>query len=180
MSMESHEPSPQLTNQLRAMRIIIVALCLGVLGFMGIAVYLRWSGQAQPLPATPVISYVGAAFAAGILPTALFLPRLLERTWRRQLAGDAGRAAAEAPPATHDQRWWMLYQTRMIISAALLEAPAFFLLVAYLIEGQVWTVLMALAFVTGIAWKYPSQESVERWVREQDELSRREGAGFTP
>jgi hypothetical protein len=68
-----------------------------------------------------------------------------------------------------------VYQTATIVGAALLEGAAFFLLVAYFVEGTSWTLPAALAVWLLLAWlHFPTRSSVEHWLTEQQDEARRE------
>ena len=58
----------------------------------------------------------------------------------------------------------------MIIAAAILEGAAFFLLIAYLLEGQAICLAAACLFVTLIAAKFPTRTGVESWTEKQSYL----------
>src|SRR4051812_36302004 len=98
--------------RLRTMRVVVGALCAGVLSFAAIAVWVRTSGGTPP-PPTPLISYVSLAFAGVAVLLALFLPGALAASWRRQVAREGG--AVPPPPGEPtgtDLRWWGFFQTR--------------------------------------------------------------------
>ena len=62
------------------------------------------------------------------------------------------------------------YQTRMIVGAALLEGPAFFLLIAYLIERSPWSLAAAIFMILGVAAHFPTEQRVAEWVEQQMSL----------
>src|SRR5262249_26537705 len=143
---------------LRTGRIIIVALALGVLMFLGIAVFMRQDNPA-PVPDLPILTYVALAVAA--IQTVLqgILPGLVAGGMRRQLA--AGKWPPPRPgwsvPPDDRGKLCSLYVTRLILGAALLEGAAFLLLIAYLLEGSVLTLAGAGLLLAMLLLKFPTR-----------------------
>jgi hypothetical protein len=167
------EPEP-FAARLRVMRIVHGALCLGVVIFAVVVVLARMDvvplgGAAQLLPpAVPLVSYIGVAFAGIIFAVFLILPGILESAWRKQV----GRPGSDG--GAPDQ-WWALYQTRLIMRSALLEGAAFFQLIAYLIEGQPWSLGVGLGLLVVLLTQFPTRGGVEWWVESQRDLARQGG-----
>src|SRR5262249_45244377 len=129
--------SEPMAARMRVLRILHASLCLGLLIFLGIVVGLgpvALPGGAAP--EVPLVSYVGVGFAVICSLVALVLPRPLEAFWRRQAGGRAEDPAAR-------ERWWTLYQTRLILVAALVQGAGFMQGVAYLLEGQTFSLAVA-------------------------------------
>jgi hypothetical protein len=168
--MTDPEPSPKPAAQLRTMRIILVALCLGVLGFLAVALVVRSNQVNPPPPAVPLISYVGIAFAAGMLLLVWVVPAFFEAAWRRQIARGSWPVDSRTgggPPPDEVSRWWALYQTRMLIRAAPVESAAFLNLIAYLVEGQAFSLGIAVGLLLVLVSQFPTREGVERWIDAQ-------------
>lgn len=162
----SHDQSDSLTARVVIMRILIGALVTGILFFAGIAAFLRSQDQ-PPAPETPVLTYIGLGFTALSVIARVFVIQAVEAAFRR-------RAAASAPPV---EQYWTQYQTNLIIGAALLEAPGFFLLIAYLLEGQTVALAAGLLLAAAMAvWHFTTRDKVERWVQLQQELVAQERA----
>jgi hypothetical protein len=62
-----------------------------------------------------------------------------------------------------------IFQTRLIVRSALFEGPAFFALIAYILEGQWLALAIAGAMAVGIATGFPSVAGVEAWIEERRE-----------
>jgi len=172
MSDEDHSPSVQM--QLQTMRIIHAALLLGCLIFAVIAIVVR-ARENRPVPEQPMLSFVGLALAGVMGLAVLVVPNAVTANWRQKIARgiDPLSTTRPSPPqATPGQSvsWWGLYQTRMIITAAMLEGVIFFVLIAYLIEGPLWNLGIAALFLVALALLFPTRERVERWIRTQQEL----------
>jgi hypothetical protein len=152
--------------RLRVMRILHAALCLGVVFFAVVVLVIRQGGAANlPPPAVPMVSYVLAGMAALTFVMFLILPGMLESSWRKQFArpnSDGGEPG----------QWWGLYQTRLIIRCALLEGTAFAQLIAYMLEGQQWSLGLALGLLVALLAQFPTRSGVEGWVETQRDLAR--------
>src|SRR5262249_15847899 len=119
------------------------------------------------------ISYVGIAFAAGVLLLVGLLTSLMETGWRRQIARGnwpvLDSRAGEGQPSDDVWRWWTLYQTRMLIRAAPVEGAAFLNLIAFLVEGQAFSLGIALGLLLVLILQFPTRDGVERWIETQRE-----------
>jgi hypothetical protein len=153
-------------GMLRVMRIIHASLCLGLIVFLIVVLAVRGSGTMAPPPEVPIISYIAVAFAVIQGAASFLLPLLLEVVWRKQ-------AAQSGAPAKTNSFWWIYYQTRMIMRAALLEGAGFFLAIAYLVEGQAFTIAAAVILLGLLLLLRPTRDSVDQWVQVQrDAVSR--------
>jgi hypothetical protein len=173
---------PDMGPRLRVMRIVHGALLMGCATFAVIAIYLRQQGD-MPTPAQPVVSFAGLAFGGAILVAVVVVPNVLAGGWRKKVAAGqnplssfAGRPAGMLSPRD-EALWWTLYQTRLIIMAALLEGTVFFNLVAYLTEGRDWSLAVAGLFMLLLALLIPTRSRVAGWVRLQQELVEQQRSG---
>jgi hypothetical protein len=158
-----------LTPRVMTMRIIVIALLTGIFLFIGIAVYTRTMGQMAPPPDVPILSYIAFIAAAPMLLAALVVPRLIESAAIRRIAKDSATArVGQLLP---------IYQQRLIIRSALFEGPAFFALVAFMVEGQ-WAMLaIAAVMAAGIATGFPSVAGVQTWLEDRQERIAAQRAG---
>src|SRR5438067_2197346 len=83
--MAGGDTSPGLRARLQTMRIIHLALLTGCITFAALAVYLRLLPGAA-VPAQPVVSFAGIAFATVMAMAAVAVPGMLTANWRRKLA----------------------------------------------------------------------------------------------
>ena len=118
-----------------------------------------------------MVSYVAVAFAVMIVMPFAVVPPLLVTTARKRLAHQYGEGND-----TLVSPLFMTYQTKTIIGCALLEGVAFFQAIAYFLEGQQICLLLAIAFMAGIALHFPTRARVERWIERQTELIEQEKA----
>jgi hypothetical protein len=164
--MAGPDPSAALDQRLRTMRVLLVALCAGVLGMAAVMVWLREAAPLPPPPGVPVLSFVGLGLAAFLAVGSVVLPLVLQATWRRGYRQGAG---AGRPPGG-DEEWWGRYQARLLFQAALLEGAAFFQLIAYRIEGLPVSLGVAGGLFLCLLTLFPTRPGVERWVAAQRDL----------
>lgn len=158
-----------LAPRVMTMRIIVIALLNGILVFVGIAVYTRTTGQMAPPPDVPMLSYIAFIAAAPMLLAALLVPRLIE-------SAAIGKMTKGSATVSVDQLL-PVYQQRLIVRSALFEGPAFFALVAFMIEGQ-WAMLAIVGVMAvGIATGFPSVSGVQTWLEDRRERVAAERAG---
>jgi hypothetical protein len=150
-----------LAQRVMTMRIIVIALLNGILVFVGIAVYTRTTGQMTPPLEMPILSHIAFIAAAPMLLAALLVPRLMESAAISKIVkGTATPGVGQLLP---------IYQTRLIIRSALFEGPAFFALVAFMIEGP-WVMLaVAGVMAAGIATGFPTVSGVQAWMEDRRE-----------
>ncbi len=169
MSAPDLSPTPE--GRLRTMRIILGAMCVGVVSVAGIMI---WQRQAEPLPAPelPLLTFAALGFAAFMAVFSVALPVFLQANWRRQLRQPQGPpAAGPAPALSPEDAWWLRYQTRLILQAALLEGAAFFQLIAYRLEGLAVSLGVAAGLLICLLMLFPTRAGVERWVATQRDLA---------
>jgi len=164
------DESAFLTSRIRTLQIIVAALVMGVLMALITFCSLRALGNVPPAPPTPMVSYVAVAFAVMIVMPFAIVPPLLVTTARKRLAqyGEGHDTLVSS--------LFMTYQTKTIIGCALLEGVAFFQAIAYFLEGQQISLILASAFMAGIALHFPTRTRVERWIERQTELIEQEKA----
>ncbi len=159
--MLSADPS-QLAPQVRVMQIIVGALTSGCIAVMVTMFLLR--GDKAPQPAMPTLTYLGLAFSGAAVLARIFLPRLIANQARSGItARDEASVVAALLP---------VFQTRLIIGAAILEGAVFFLAIAYMLEGQSLALGVGAALTLGIATQFPTTGSVSNWLTEQHDLLR--------
>jgi hypothetical protein len=168
--MSGPDLSPTPDARLRTMRIVLGALCVGVVSMAAVMV---WQRQAAPLPPPelPVVTFVALGFAAFMAVFSVAIPLFLQAAWRRQLRRQEGPPPTGATPAlSSEEAWWARYQSRLILQAALLEGPAFFQLIAYRVEGLPVSLGVAAGLLICLLMLFPTRAGVERWVAAQRDL----------
>jgi hypothetical protein len=149
-------------QQVRTMQIIMAGLLSGSTIFLVIALALRTLGNLPQPPGQDMLTNVGVLLTAGILLAHALLPRRLLAAQRRNLA--------QAGSANDRGAWCGVFQTNMIIRAALIEGAVYFWLIAYLVEGRVWSPIVALVGIGILALHFPTRSLVERRIDQQRDL----------
>jgi len=179
--MSTSEENPLLAARVRTMQIILVAMMLGCIFFMGIAIWFRQANANAPA-AMPIITYVALVFALMTLVGSFLISNLALTTGRRRLAQQsqpAMRDSSSRPdPTSADKRKLLeLMTTVLIMTAAPLEGGVFFLLVSYMVEGSFLAIIGSLILLAVLATKFPTQQRTERWLEQQQELLQQERMG---
>ena len=139
--------------RLLPMQIIALALPAGVVLFALVAVVLL--GSLRQPPAGPLVSLLGAGFAAMMMVAHFVLPNLLFRP--RVPSGET----LDVDSACN------IYQTRLIVALALLEGAAFFNLVALVLEHQWWSLAIAGGLVLIMLGDFPTRTRIQHWIETQ-------------
>ncbi|WP_425400923.1 hypothetical protein [Aeoliella sp.] len=136
----SNEDREQLAVAVRTMQIIVFSMAMGCVVF---AVILLTVIQPDPTEGPPTIAYIGVAAGLAALVAGVIVPRLI----------------AASQPATAGA-----YQTTLIIGLAIFEGAAFLNLVAYMIEGQSFSLAVAAVLIAAIVMGMPTIGRVEDWL----------------
>jgi hypothetical protein len=158
-----------LAPRVRVMQIIGFALVMGVVVFMGIALFLRSTGNLNPPPEVPLVTYLGLALGSMQLVLFFVLPAIFVKSGRTRMSVTEDTLGNPASADSAEQLCG-LYQTSLIIGDALLEGAAFYFLVAYLVEGQLLALIVAGFFLVILILQFPTRSRVERWIERQQEL----------
>ena len=75
------------------------------------------------------------------------------------------RQSNQPLPDTDEGKLLAVYQSKTILGAAILEGGAFANLVAYLLEGQVYSIVLAVLFMLGILRRLSHVPQSARVVR---------------
>jgi hypothetical protein len=159
--------------RLRTMRLVVVALCVGVVSLAGVMIWLRDAAPLPPPPGVPLLTFVGLGLAAVLAVGSVALPLVLQASWRRGLRQQPGAAPIDRRTGRAlgpEEVWWVRYQTRLIVQAALLEGATFFQLIAYRIEGLPVSLGVAAGLSLCLLMLFPTRAGVERWVAAQRDL----------
>jgi hypothetical protein len=157
----------------RQLQIIVFAMTAGCVMFMAIAVVLRGSIAADP-PDVPIVTYVALAICAGVaLARAVIVPTITSRGCDAIARGQCGSTASpsDTGAAAGDDLMLLgrVYTTTTIVGAALFEGGTFFLLVSYLVEGQMVSLIAAMAMTVAIALHFPTRSRVAAWIESKSE-----------
>jgi hypothetical protein len=173
--MNTPEEDTRLTVCLRVTRIIISALVIGVV-VCGVVFVAMRQQQNQPAAADPFITYIALGFAAFQVMLQAVVPGLMTTGLRRQIAAGKWPPANPGRPVPPDDLGKLcgLFQTRLIVGAALVEGAAFFLLIAYFLEGSELALAGAGVMLALLLVRFPTRPGLESWLSDQHELLRQD------
>src|SRR5262249_29481905 len=100
------------------------------------------------------------------------LPGVITRATLRRLATGTWRPPAGAGAADFTSDTAVLlgtYQSTRIIALALLEGAALLAAISYLLEGQAWTLGLALAALALMLSQFPTEARVRSWLQQQED-----------
>lgn len=153
----------------RTMQIIVGALSGGVLFFLAIVLLMVNRGALAGPVNDPLLTYVAAIFALVAFIAWAVLPGILAGRMRQSIVDGStlhsstmrvpnAKELGDVLPLT------IAYQLRLILGCALLEGAAFFCLIAYLIERQQASLIVAAVLLLLLFSQIPSVARVESWV----------------
>ena len=168
--MLSHDWQEQLTAPTRQLQIIVGALTVGCVSFTAIAIVLHGSVMANP-PDVPIISYVALAMSAFVvLAKVVVVPTITARGCAEIARAQSGATDAPSDAAGGDLMPLVkLYTTKTIIGGALFEGATFFLLISYLVEGQMLNLVAAMAMIVAVAMHLPTRSRVAAWIESKSD-----------
>lgn len=151
--MSKSEPDHVSAPMLLIIQIVVSMLLSGVFILAVVAYVVRMRDPAPLAPNPPLVSYMALGFAPIMLAVRAVLVPIVARAGRKKLLASA--------PVTVKQLMEQ-FSARTIMGSALLESSAFFLLVAYLVEGQPWTLGGGLTMAGLLAaLQFPTRARVE-------------------
>jgi hypothetical protein len=173
--MYAPDQDTQLSLYLRTMRIIVSALALGVMTLFVVVVVMRQQNPNRPVPDPPIITFIALGFAGLQFVLQAVIPNLMAAGARRRIAaGQWPPGMGASVPADDLGKLCMLYQVRLVVGAALVEGAAFFLLIAYLLEGQIVALAGAAVMLALVLVRFPTRSGLEGWLSDQQEQLRQE------
>lgn len=172
--------SPDFKKRVQNMQIVVGALITGVLIFMGVAIVI---GQTSPPPRSagsgpPIFLYFGAGMIALIFVTRSVVLNAMARSALHGIARGTWQPLQGRMPLPPDEAAFLaqngdagkllqLYRMKSIVGAALYESPAFFLIIAYIVERRVESLALAVVPLAALALQMPTATGVDHWVSEQ-------------
>jgi hypothetical protein len=150
--------------QLRVLRIIHFALCLGCISFLVIVLFT--APVSPPGAMGPTFAYLGAGLAVPLFLASWLLPLKVDAELRKKARKVGGRA-----------NWEQLFITRFLIRAAPLEGAAFLQLIFYQLQAEPLNLGMALGALVLLVLLFPTRSGMEEWVANQEERTRQESTG---
>jgi hypothetical protein len=182
MSIEN-EPINVVQAVTRTSQIIVGSLAMGVIWFMAIVLFLLSTpdgppGEGPAAARAPIITYMAAAVGAAALVASYFVPNLIVDSGLRGIlksgpsaptrADESGAKQVKSGIAAH--QLLPLYQTQLIVGAALVEGGAFFATIAYMLEHQYLALGAAGVLLAALLARFPTLDRVNGWL--EDKLGR--------
>ena len=151
------DPAEMVNGQLRTLKIIVLALALGVLTFIAVVLIQRQGGAAPAAQISDMITMMGyVMLAMSIVLQPVILP-LIDAQIRRQ--------SNQAEPSK-----WLIsaYAARTITGCALIEGASFMCIVGAMMDGQPWGLLAGgLGAAAMIGLHFPSVAKFEAYAERQ-------------
>ena len=156
------EMTPERRKMVLTLQIIVAALFAGCLSFLLIvllAVPGKIGGWELGLDKQPM-TVVALVMAFGILAMRIIVPGVIAVQMLRPLFQRESN-----DPAWEDL--FRVYQTTLIIKAAMLEGAVFLLLVMHMVERSPWTLALAVVFLAMLLLHIPTPQRVDEWIERQ-------------
>jgi hypothetical protein len=154
----------------RTQQIIVGALAAGVWTFLAVALVL-FLDEPVNQGDEPFLSYLGIGCAVLALVAWGTVPGMIGGRMRELIvAGKADHLTLkpfDSPDLGDVGPLGGIYQLRIIVGAAILEGAAFFNLVAYMIEQQMFSLAVAGILAVVIMASMPTYGRLESWVQSE-------------
>lgn len=177
-------------SRVTSLKIIVGALLVGAAGFLTVAVVLVRLGILEPSEELAwVMNLVLILFLAGDLTAWFVVPNMIVSQGRRKIAAGSW-SLPEGPQMANTAsfiertgdagRLFVVYQTKTIVAAAILQSVGFFGIVVYMITSSMVGLVVAIVMTLGLAMHFPNRYGVIQWIEnqlqliEQERQSRRE------
>jgi hypothetical protein len=151
------------------LQIIVFSLVSGVLFFAGIVLFLR-PGEIVDEGAQINTIMAGGAAVLGLLASVI-VPRILRNKMRQAIV--AGEPSGPESPHSIAANLGdvgslvAVYQTTLIVGAAILEGAAFYNLIAYQLERQSISMIGVAMLLIAMFTKFPTRTAIENWVNDE-------------
>jgi hypothetical protein len=184
--------SDALQPTIRTCQIIVGAMITGVVTFLAFTLFVT-QVAVNPTPALPgegaggaaiaapgdstlpVITYLAVASGLIVLVLSFVVPKMNAARARRQMALEGPTAITKGGPsepkqlypASYTGKLAPIYQTQLIIGAAMLEGAAFFATIAYMVERNPLALATAIALLGALVARFPTSDRVNAWLDRQ-------------
>lgn len=168
----SSERSAAVRRQVLSMQIILGGMAMGAIFFGAIVTSFlvkpaQWRAEAE------IITLVALASASAAIPLSFVVPQFVVNAARQRIARGQTPAQqpAQMPPQLAalgvDGPLLIVYQTAMIVGAALCEGAAFFSLIAAMMDRSLVALGIAAVCLLAILVRFPTVIRVENWLAAQ-------------
>ena len=137
-----------MNNQLQPVKIFAIVIIAGIILFGGIALFLNKIGHVPMAPGLdPVIGYAGIIIAAACIALAFLVFK---------------KRSENAASAKENDKV-NLYRGAVILQFALLNGPAIFNIIAYLLSGNKQSLIIAACCVIVMLVQFPTDDKYDRF-----------------
>jgi hypothetical protein len=168
-----------LPGRVRVMQIIIAALVAGCVFFAVIAIVVSSFNSA--LDDSQLITFIALGIAVLAMIPRVVVPSIMVPAGRKKILRELREKTTEQGTGTRakcfdeveneaGRQMTYLLQRKTIISAALVEGPALFLLVAYMVEHSPISLAAAGILVVILALHFPTFDRTSNWIEGQLQL----------
>lgn len=164
----------------RIVQIITASLILGMVIFVVITVIVKVDNAGTH----PMLTYLALGAFSMELVMAIVVPRVITRSNVQKIA----EGKWQPPPnlqsypqlSTDRGKLLFIFQTKHIITCALLEGAGFFGCIAYMVENDALALGVAVAVIVLMAAAFPTIGRVRNWLEVQERYmeTRRQEASF--
>jgi hypothetical protein len=166
-------PSAELSARVRIMQILVGSIAAGPAFFAIIVIMMRQGGNFPP-PQAPLITYTLIGVSLLLFIAHLFVPNLIVASGRKRIKEGTWKSTPVSTTVNdlneEERMLAALYQTQLIVSAALVEGGVFALLIGFLIEGELVGAVVAALLWIRLVSLFPSRDRVERWIENQRDM----------
>ena len=144
----------------RTLQIIVLALAVGVFVFALVALFLPGGGL-KPWNAQAIVSLTMAGLSITMVLARIVVVAVLVQSGRQKIArrtwqSPVRESGESVLPNTDEGQLLTLFSNQTIFGSALLEGAAFCNLVAFLQEGQSYSLILGLFLLAGILAGVPT------------------------
>jgi hypothetical protein len=159
-------PALTLPAMVTRLQVIIVAFVFAGVIFSVIAVTMQ--GQlGEPIAGQSILSLVALLMAFTDIAARFILVRVLDAKFRQTRSPLPREIRSDETPVPAE--WLSAYMTRTIISAALFQGCMLFALVAFMLEGEIATLVLAGLLIPVLLFHLPTAARIRSWIRSQQE-----------
>ncbi len=165
-TMETGKMDPS-DGLLRTAQLITFALATGVILFL-VIVTVFLGARVQAFEEGAMISFAMAAIAVVAIFARLFVPGLVVNSSCQRIATgtfviNPGQSNTVLPD-TDEGKLLQVFLIKTIIGAAILEGGAFGNLVAFMLEGQIYSIVLAIICLLGVVVAFPTRSGLSEWL----------------
>ena len=167
--MSTSEMTPEQRKMVLISQIVVASLVAGCLFFLLVVVFVGRDklGTWELRPNQQPMTVLALVVAVSLLAMRIIVPRIITGQMLRALF-----QRESADPSWKDV--FCVYQTTLIIKAAMIEGAIFLLLVMHLIEHSPWSLAAAVVFLAILLLHMPTPQRADNWIERQSQKQREE------